>query len=107
MTTRVPDPSELAEDLARIERAIERGATETRQAIEQLSTRIEERYVTKEAFQGYSALVEQRIGDEGLGGKVRKMEDRNVWLVRAVVGSLVLPLLVIVLAALFVNGGPQ
>lgn len=99
MADRVPDASELAEDLARIERAVERGAAETRKAIDALALRIESTYVRQDLYDArHSALMD----------RMSKMEDRHTWMARTSITALVLPVLVgIVVAVILASGGIQ
>lgn len=106
MTTgRVPELAELAEDLARIEAAIERGANENRKALDAISKRIEDRYVTKEAYEGHRRLMDHRF--EAIDRQVGKVEDRHTWLARTAVTALVLPILVLIIGALVLTGGAR
>jgi hypothetical protein len=97
MADRVPDPSELAEDLARIERAVERGAAETRKAIDALALRIESTYVRQDLYDArHTALTE----------RVSKVEDRHTWIARTSITALLLPILVgVVVAVILASGG--
>lgn len=98
MPDRVPDPSELAEDLARIERAVERGSAETRQAIDALASRIESTYVRRDVYD-----ADQRM----IIGQVSKLDRSSTWAARTAVTAVVLPILVGIVVALFMSwGGP-
>lgn len=99
MADRVPDPSELAEDLARIERAVERGAAEMRQAFEALAARIETTYVRRDVYDAKHRILEVRVG---------KVEERYTWIGRTAITALVLPILVgVVVAVILATGGAQ
>lgn len=109
-----PDPSELARSVARVEAVVQAGAAETRRAIDALAARIEEHYVTHESFRGYRNLTDERfrailekVGGEGLAGRVKAIEDRHVWLTRTVLTALVLPVIVGVVIAVLLSGGPS
>jgi len=96
VTGRVPEPGELAEDLARIEAAVERGSAEMRRAFDVLSTRIESTYVRQDVYD---------LAHRNLEGRVRTVEDRHTWLARTSITALVLPILVAIVAAIILAGG--
>lgn len=92
---RVPEPAELADDLAEIKAAVERGAKETRQAIEALSSRIESTYVRRDVYEArHQTLVE----------KVSKVEERHTWVSRTAMAALFLPIVVTIVAAIILGG---
>lgn len=95
---RVPDPGELAEDLAEIKRAVERGARDTRLAIDALASRIESTYVRKDVYEARHATLVDKVG---------KFEDRLTWSFRTAVTALVLPILVGVVLTIILSGGAR
>ena len=105
MTGRVPEPAELAEDLARIEAAIERASQVSRSSFDALNRRIEERYVTKEMHVGDRRLMDQRF--EAQGEKIAKVEERHTWLARTSLTALFLPILVLIIGALLLTVGAR
>lgn len=93
---RVPDPGELAEDLAEIKRAVEHGARDTRAAIDALAARIESTYVRQDVY---------RLAHQNLEGRVKTVEDRHTWLARTSITALILPVIVTIVAAIILSGG--
>lgn len=94
-TGRIPEPAELADDLAEIKRAVERGARETHDAIERLSNRIESTYVRRDVYEArHQTLVE----------KVTKVEERHTWVSRTAMAALFLPIVVSIVAAIVLGG---
>lgn len=107
MTPRERSPDELAEDLARIELAVERGSTETRKAIEALA--VEARKANQDLFAKIeSTFVRQDVYDARhsiLISRVDKVEERSTWLGRTAVTALLLPILVTIVVAVVLAGG--
>lgn len=103
MVPREPSPAELAEDLARIEQAVERGANETRLALESLATRVENALAKIETTYVRQDVYEARHGT--LVSRVEKVEERSTWLGRTAVTALLLPILVTIVAAAILAGG--
>lgn len=93
---RVPDPAELADDLAEIKAAVEAGARDTRRAIDTLATRIESTYMRQDVF---------HLAHNGLEHRVKNVEERHTWLSRTAITALVLPVIVAVVAAVLLAGG--
>lgn len=96
MPGREPSTDELAEDLARIERAVERGASETRAAIEALAAKMEQTYVRQDVYDARHSILMSRVD---------KVEERSTWLGRTAVTALLLPILVAIVAAVILAGG--
>ena len=95
MTSRVPDPAELAEDLQRLERAIDASAQSTRDAIDRLINEMKREYVRKEVHE---------IVTRQLDNRVLAVENRHTWIARTAVTALILPVLVTVVAAILIAG---
>ena len=96
MTGRVPEPEELADDLAEIKAAIAASARETRAAIDALVVRIESTYVRRDVYEArHQTLVE----------KVSKVEERHTWVSRTALTALFLPIAVATIAAILLSGG--
>jgi hypothetical protein len=107
MPARERSPDELAEDLARIESAVERGSAETRKAIEALAAesrqanhdmfaKIESTFVRQDVYDARHAIVLTRLD---------KVEERGTWLGRTAVTALLLPILVTIVVAVILAGG--
>lgn len=92
---RVPDPAELADDLAEIKAAVERGARETSDAIRRLSERIETTYIRRDVYEARHAILQE---------KVTKVEERHTWVGRTALAALFLPILVSIVAAIVLGG---
>lgn len=92
--SRVPEPAELADDLARLERAIEASAKSTREAIDRLIREMKEDYVRKEVHDLKEAQQDHRI---------KSMEDRHTWLFRAAVASVLFPVIVLLISVLILG----
>lgn len=98
MTGRVPEPAELADDLAEIKAAIDAGARETRAMFADLLSRIESTYVRQDVYNArHSQLVE----------RVSKVEERHTWVSRTAVAALLLPVVVMIVALIVSGGGVQ
>ena len=96
MTGRIPEPEELADDLAEIKAAIAASTRETRAAIDALVVRIESTYVRRDVYEArHQTLVE----------KVSKVEERHTWVSRTALTALFLPVLVTIVAAILLSGG--
>lgn len=100
-TGRVPDPAEIAEDLARIERAVVEGAAETRQAIHDLSSRIERTYVRQDVYKERQDAVAAQIALAAT--KAEQVENRHTWVARTAVVALILPIVVALMVALILG----
>lgn len=96
MTARIPEPEELADDLAEIKAAIAASARDTRAAIDALVVRIESTYVRRDVYEArHIALLE----------KVSKVEERHTWVSRTALTALFLPIMVTIVAAILLSGG--
>lgn len=96
MSPRVPDPSELAEDLAEIKQMVASGSRETRDAIDALALKIETTYVRRDVYDARHTILEVRVG---------KVEERQTWTNRTAITAIVLPILVAVVAVYIQTGG--
>ena len=93
-SSRVPDPAELADDLAEIKAAVDRGFSENRKAIDALSARIESTYVRKDVYD---------LGHKQLALRVSNVEDRHTWVARTAMTALMLPILVGIVVAIILT----
>lgn len=98
MTTggRTPDAAELAEDLAEIKRMLHDGNRDTRQSFVDLTRTIEATYVRKDVYASDQRESERRVS---------RVEERNTWAFRTALTAFVLPLLVLIVGALWLSGG--
>lgn len=94
MSGRIPEPAELADDLARLERAIEASAASTREAIDRLIQEMKREYVRKETYDLKESQQDKAI---------EAIEDRQTWLFRAAIASLLFPMLVALVVALILG----